>query len=209
MFTPRLNIFILDLDPNPNPFPNPTLHVRETREQNYNLLKGIRKYNVPYLPIMSFKISNVFESCSWVELNYISVNCGEIVTAIAEWTLERNKKILKQISKGSFKVQTHRTRFDNATQFFDFHWPITLMLHGKKRRARCSTGLNNVLLPTLFIAVNNIEQCCWAWIGCNNIVQCCWQLWTMWAAKHCSIRFSSVLHRPERFYTCGLNFPNI
>jgi hypothetical protein len=73
-------------------------------------------------------------------------------------------------------------------------------LHGKKRRARCSTGLNNVLLPTLFTLVNNIEQCCWAWIGCNNNVQYCWQLWTMWAAKHCSILFSSVLHQPERFY---------
>jgi hypothetical protein len=75
-------------------------------------------------------------------------------------------------------------------------------LHGKKRRARCSTGLNNVLLPTLFTLVNNIEQCCSAWIGCNNIVQYCWQLWTMWAAKHYSILFSSVLHQPERFYAC-------
>jgi hypothetical protein len=27
------------------------------------------------------------------------------------------------------KVQTHRTRFDNAVRFFDFHWPITLILH--------------------------------------------------------------------------------
>ena len=26
------------------------------------------------------------------------------------------------------KVQTHRTRFDNATRFLDFHWPITLIL---------------------------------------------------------------------------------
>jgi hypothetical protein len=50
-----------------------------------------------------------------------------------------------------------------------------ILLHGKKRRARCSTGLNNVLLPTLFTLVDNIEQCCWAWIGCNNIVQHCWQ----------------------------------
>jgi hypothetical protein len=33
-------------------------------------------------------------------------------------------------------------------------------VHGKKRRARCSTGLNNVLLPTLFALVNNIEQYC-------------------------------------------------
>ena len=64
-----------------------------------------------------------------------------------------------------------------------------LSLHGKKRRARCSTGLNNVLLPTLFTLVNNIEHYCWAWIGCNNIVQCCWQPGTMWAAKHCSILF--------------------
>jgi hypothetical protein len=50
----------------------------------------------------------------------------------------------------------------------------------------------------------NIEQCCWAWIGCNNIVQYCWQLWTMWAAKHCSILFSSILQQPERFYACRL-----
>ena len=34
------------------------------------------------------------------------------------------------------------------------------LLHGKKRRARCSTGLNNVFLPTLLTLVNNIEQYC-------------------------------------------------
>jgi hypothetical protein len=28
-----------------------------------------------------------------------------------------------------------------------------------------------VLLPTLFIVVNNIQQYCWAWIGCNNAEQ--------------------------------------
>jgi hypothetical protein len=61
--------------------------------------------------------------------------------------------------------------------------PLIVTVHGKKRRARCSTGLNNVLLPTLFTFVNNTEQYCWAWIGCNNIVQYCWQLWTMWASK--------------------------
>jgi hypothetical protein len=33
-------------------------------------------------------------------------------------------------------------------------------VHGKKRRARYSTGLNNVLQPTLFTLVNNIEQYC-------------------------------------------------
>jgi hypothetical protein len=79
-------------------------------------------------------------------------------------------------------------------------------VHSKKRRVRCSTGLNNVLLPTLFTLVNNIEQYCWVWIGCNNIVQYCWQLWTMWATKHCSILFSSVLHQPGRFLPCSI-FP--
>ena len=33
-------------------------------------------------------------------------------------------------------------------------------VHGKKRRSRCLTGLNKVLLPTLFTLVNNIEQYC-------------------------------------------------
>ena len=63
---------------------------------------------------------------------------------------------------------------DWSEQFFVPVW--FKHLHGKKRRARCSTGLNNVFLPTLFTLVNNIEQYCWAWIGCNNIVQYCWQL---------------------------------
>jgi hypothetical protein len=49
------------------------------------------------------------------------------------------------------------------------------------------TGLNNVLLPTLFIAVNNIEQYCYTRFRLNNIVQYCWQVWTTWAAKHCSV----------------------
>jgi hypothetical protein len=35
------------------------------------------------------------------------------------------------------------------------------------------TGLNNVLLPTLFIAVNNIEQYCYTRFRLNNIVQYC------------------------------------
>ena len=35
------------------------------------------------------------------------------------------------------------------------------------------TELNNVGLPTLLIAVNNIEHYCWAWNGCNNAEQQC------------------------------------
>jgi hypothetical protein len=54
------------------------------------------------------------------------------------------------------------------------------------------TGLNNVLLSTLFIAVNNIEQYCYNRFRLNNIVQYCWQVWTTWAAKHCSV-LSKVL----------------
>jgi hypothetical protein len=35
------------------------------------------------------------------------------------------------------------------------------------------TGLNNVLLPTLFKAVNNIEQYCYTRFRLNNFVQYC------------------------------------
>jgi hypothetical protein len=38
-----------------------------------------------------------------------------------------------------------------------FIFSIFTRVHSKKRRAGCSTGLNNVLLPTLFTLVNNIE----------------------------------------------------
>jgi hypothetical protein len=55
------------------------------------------------------------------------------------------------------------------------------------------TGLNNVLLPKLFTVVNNIEQYCYTRFRLNNTVQYCWQVWTTWAAKHCSILLSSGL----------------
>jgi hypothetical protein len=55
------------------------------------------------------------------------------------------------------------------------------------------TGLNSALLPTLFTVANNIEQCCYTRFMLNNIVQYCWQVWTTWAAKHCSILLSSGL----------------
>jgi hypothetical protein len=35
------------------------------------------------------------------------------------------------------------------------------------------TGLNNVLLPTLFTVVNNIEQYCYTRFRLNNTVQYC------------------------------------
>jgi hypothetical protein len=40
--------------------------------------------------------------------------------------------------------------------FHCYRLGIFCCVHGKKRRARFSTGLNNVLLPTLFTLVNNI-----------------------------------------------------
>jgi hypothetical protein len=116
--------------------------------------------------------------------------------------LHSENRLVKTTNKLVMIIQLTPHRGSSVTDYIKYEaylLPI-LILHGKKRRARCSTGLNNVLLPTLFILVNNIEQSCWAWIGCNNIVQYCWKLWTKWAAKHCSILFSSVLHQPERFY---------
>jgi hypothetical protein len=44
--------------------------------------------------------------------------------------IHQKKNIAQEIATqiASVKVHTHRTRFDNATRFFDFHWPITLIL---------------------------------------------------------------------------------
>ena len=52
---------------------------------------------------------------------------------------------------------------------------------------------------TLFIVVNNID---WAWIGCNNAEKYCWQHWTIWAAKLCSILFSS--EQVDNFLPCNI-----
>jgi hypothetical protein len=70
------------------------------------------------------------------------------------------------------------------------------------------TGLNNVSLPTLFTVVNNIEEYCYTRFRLNSIVQCCWQVWTTWAAKHCSILLNSGLS----IFTCvgqDRTLPNI
>jgi hypothetical protein len=69
----------------------------------------------------------------------------------------------------------------------------THVVHTCQQYPRCShlsTILNNIVEPesgvtTLFNIVDNR------------------QLWTMWAAKHCSILFSSILDQPERFYACS------
>ena len=76
-------------------------------------------------------------------------------------------------------------------------------LHSKKSWACSSTGLNNVVLPTLFLVVNNIEQYCWGWMACNNVVHHCWQPWTMWAAQHCSILFITTLQQVDDFLPCS------
>jgi hypothetical protein len=39
----------------------------------------------------------------------------------------------------------------------------------------------------------NIEQYCYTRFRLKNIVQYCWQLWTTWAAKHCSVLLSNGL----------------
>ena len=44
------------------------------------------------------------------------------------------------------------------------HQPVAMLLR---------TGLNNVVLPTLFKVVNNGEQHCYTPFSLNNIVQCC------------------------------------
>jgi hypothetical protein len=74
-----------------------------------------------------------------------------------------------------------------------FHRPLYKAKNDQVVAMLMKTGLNNVLLPTLFTAVNNIEQYCYTRFSINNIVQFCWQVWTTWAAKHCSILLNSGL----------------
>jgi hypothetical protein len=50
-------------------------------------------------------------------------------------------------------VAHHRNRISR-----DRREVVQFVYTAKKRRARYSTGLNNVLLPTLFTVVNYIEQ---------------------------------------------------
>jgi hypothetical protein len=85
-----------------------------------------------------------------------------------------------------------------------FIFSIFTRVHSKKRRAGCSTGLNNVLLPILFTLVNNIvepesgvtilfnivdncEQC-----GQQSIVQSCFHQYCNNLSVFASTDFQSV-----------------
>ena len=63
----------------------------------------------------------------------------------------------------------HAEIFENKIQLLQLDyctspvWPKIMNLN--------ITGFNSVVPPVLFIAVSNIEQCCWAWIAHNNVFQ--------------------------------------
>ena len=71
-------------------------------------------------------------------------------------------------------------------------------LHGKKRRARCLTGLNNVLLPTLFTLVNNSVEPESGVTILFNIVDNCEQCWQQNIVQSC---FHQHCNNPSVF-TC-------
>jgi hypothetical protein len=41
--------------------------------------------------------------------------------------------------------------------------------------------------------VHYCQQYCYTRFRLNNVIQYCWQMWTMWAAQHCSILLNSRL----------------
>ena len=80
-------------------------------------------------------------------------------------------------------VRTHRTQFDNATRFFDFHWPITLILVWIFQIFRSaitfwviwSTYLWKFALIGCFIIFQKLKNC----VVLSNCVRCVWTLvWT-------------------------------
>jgi hypothetical protein len=78
------------------------------------------------------------------------------------------------------KVHTHRTRFDNATRFFDFHWPITLILVWIFQIFRSaitfwvirSTYLSKFALIGCFINFQKLKNR----VALSNRVWCVWTL---------------------------------
>ena len=59
------------------------------------------------------------------------------------------------------------------------------------------TGFNNVVRPTLFTVVNNIEQYCYTRFRLNNIVQCVNNVGR-------TTLFNPVEQRAHNFYACRL-----
>jgi hypothetical protein len=146
----------------------------------------------------------------WVNLlnqQATSKICNSAVLACVWWISSRQRPV---ITRPEFTVIRFRSRFlmlpFRSLPIGAFQWPITSSITLTYVTYLAWTTRVKTLSPLL----NRIEQCFaahvvhtwqqyWAWIGCNNIVQYCWQLWTMWAAKHCSILFSSILQPPDSF----------
>jgi hypothetical protein len=111
-------------------------------------------------------------------------------------------------------LQHFATKLRNITNFVMLFQAVVKLLSRLVYTAKndqvvamlMKTRLNNALLPTLFTVVNNIEQYCYTRFRLNNIVRYCWQMWTTWAAKHCSILLSSGLgvFLPCRSKFCSL-----
>jgi hypothetical protein len=110
------------------------------------------------------------------------------------WTLTEMVEqpiILSLISNKSWDTERFlRLRTHSRQRFNTYLISYCIKLYTAKNEQVVAilmkTGLNNVLLPTLFTVVNNID---------NNIEQYCWQVWTTWAAKHCSILLNSVVSK--------------
>ena len=80
-------------------------------------------------------------------------------------------------------VCNHENNAPVKTSTAKKHRPVAMLLR---------TGLINVVMPTLFKVVNNIDQHCYTPFSLNNVVQCCWQLCTIWPAQHGQGYFRSV-----------------
>ena len=88
-------------------------------------------------------------------------------------------------------IQTWNVNFRNV------RWH-KILLHGKKRSGSCNVDENRIEQCFVAHIVHSCqqyccEQYCYTRFRLNNIVQYCWQVWTTWAAKHCSILLSSGL----------------
>jgi hypothetical protein len=68
----------------------------------------------------------------------------------------------------------------------------------------CLTGLNNVLLPSLFTLVNNIVEPESGVTILFNVVDNCEQCGQQNIVQSC---FHQLLQQPDRFWPCGRNEP--
>ena len=154
------------------------------------ITEGTNPYNVPLTSLLVVKDiwsefaskanGNSLEVDGWLGKKEMIIVCDPEMLTLRVWC---EKCIF--LKKAGFQKE------NKLVSFLDYTVEKFQPVH--------TAGFNDVVLAILLIVVKAVKPA----IRCNNAEQYCWQHWTMWAAKHWTILFSSTLQQNVVHFCCA------